>query len=174
LAQASALCKKGQCKKAEEFAAMAESQARLAQKAAQEKMEANKASEFVLDQRGSLDTDPLRQGGSPLQDVPFDFDSAELSARAKSILSQNASFLQQNPNLRVKIEGHCDERGTDEYNLALGAKRAKSVYNYLLSLGVAASRMETISYGESMPNNSGNDENAWASNRRAHFEGLQY
>lgn len=104
-----------------------------------------------------------------LQDVHFAFDSAELDELARQILLQNAQWLKANPEVKIQIEGHCDERGTEEYNLALGERRAKSVRDYLISLGISSSRISIISYGESMPLDPGHNEEAWAKNRRAHF-----
>ncbi len=102
-------------------------------------------------------------------DVHFDFDSPALSDAASSILAINADWLVKYPTVKVEIEGHCDERGTEEYNLALGEKRAKAVSDTMVKLGVDASRMRTISYGESVPLDPGHTEEAWAKNRRAHF-----
>jgi peptidoglycan-associated lipoprotein len=101
--------------------------------------------------------------------VNFAFDSAELDDLAKEILVNNAKWLKDHPELKVQIEGHCDERGTEEYNLALGERRAKAVRDYLVSLGISPSRISIISYGESMPLDPGHNESAWAKNRRAHF-----
>ncbi len=118
---------------------------------------------------GHTGTDP----SSPLQPVYFDFDQATLTEEAKAILRQNAVWLKNNPEAKVQIEGHCDERGTDEYNLALGDRRAQVVKNYLVSLGIAPTRLATISYGEEYPVDPGHDETAWAKNRRAEFNILQ-
>lgn len=104
------------------------------------------------------------------EDVHFDFDSSVLSAEAQQILLDKAQWLRRNSDASVTIEGHCDERGTNEYNLALGDRRANSVKAYLADLGISASRMDTVSYGEERPLDSGHDEAAWARNRRAHFE----
>ncbi len=104
-----------------------------------------------------------------LHDVHFSFDSSEVSKAARGVLALNAEWMKEHPSIKVEIEGHCDERGTEEYNLALGARRAKKVYDYMLSLGVSASRMRTISYGESVPLDPAHNETAWAKNRRAHF-----
>ncbi|AOY59484.1 MULTISPECIES: peptidoglycan-associated lipoprotein Pal [Desulfococcus] len=101
--------------------------------------------------------------------IYFEFDSDILSGEAQSILMKKAEYLQDNPNRSVTIEGHCDERGTTEYNLALGDRRAQSVKRYLETLGVAASRMTPVSYGEESPADPGHDEEAWAKNRRAQF-----
>jgi peptidoglycan-associated lipoprotein len=102
-------------------------------------------------------------------DVQFEFDSAKLSMEAQDILRQKAEWLKENPRAKIIIEGHCDERGTNEYNLALGDRRAFSSKSFLVDLGIAASRLTTISYGEERPIDSRADEDAWAKNRRAHF-----
>jgi peptidoglycan-associated lipoprotein len=104
------------------------------------------------------------------EDVHFDFDSSVLSAEAQQILLDKAQWLRRNSDASVTIEGHCDERGTNEYNLALGDRRANSVRAYLTDLGISASRMDAVSYGEERPLDPGHDEAAWARNRRAHFE----
>lgn len=103
------------------------------------------------------------------ENVHFDFDSSELTAAAKALLKDKAAWLTENASAAVIIEGHCDERGTTEYNLALGDRRATAAKAYLVDLGIAASRMETISYGEEKPVDTGKTELAWAMNRRAHF-----
>jgi peptidoglycan-associated lipoprotein len=105
----------------------------------------------------------------PLGDVFFDFDSTVLSAEAQNQLKQNASWLGNNSLNRALIEGHCDSRGTSEYNLALGERRASTAKEYLVRLGVTTSRLETVSFGEERPFDAGTGENAWAKNRRAHF-----
>jgi peptidoglycan-associated lipoprotein len=110
--------------------------------------------------------DPSEYG---VGDVFFGFDEYELSNEAMGILSRNARALRE-AGVTVLISGHCDERGTVEYNLALGEKRAKAVRDYLVSLGVPASSVRVTSYGESKPFAMGHDEAAWAQNRRAHFE----
>lgn len=102
--------------------------------------------------------------------IYFDFDQYTLTATAKQQLATNASLLKAAPAVKIQIEGHCDERGSDEYNLALGEKRALSTKNYLVSLGVAADRMSIISYGEELPLDPINSEVAWAKNRRAEFK----
>ena len=103
------------------------------------------------------------------EDVHFAFDSSLLDADAERILEQKAAWLLDNANATVQIEGHCDERGTSAYNLALGERRANSVQEYLTVLGVDPARMSTISYGEEQPLDPGHDEAAWSRNRRAHF-----
>ncbi len=99
--------------------------------------------------------------------VLFATDSYDIDDEARSILQRQAQWLQQYPNVRITIEGHCDERGTREYNLALGDRRANSAKNSLASLGVASARISTISYGKERPVAMGSDEGAWAQNRRA-------
>jgi peptidoglycan-associated lipoprotein len=116
---------------------------------------------------------PITPASSPLKDVYFDYDRYDLSADARTVLRTNADWLKSNPNARVEIEGHSDERGTNEYNLALGAKRAQSVREYLTTLGVAAGRLSTISYGEEIPVCREQDESCWRQNRRARFVVLQ-
>jgi peptidoglycan-associated lipoprotein len=103
------------------------------------------------------------------EDILFEFDSASLSVEAQEILRAKAEWLRENPGARVVIEGHCDERGTNEYNLALGDRRAFSSKSFLVDLGIADSRLTTISYGEEQPIDSRSTEDAWTQNRRAHF-----
>ena len=104
-----------------------------------------------------------------LQDAYFDFDDAGLRADAKTALENNARYMERNSKAAVVVEGHCDERGSVEYNLALGERRAKAAKEFLVSYGIAASRLTTISYGKERPFDSGHDEAAWSKNRRAHF-----
>jgi peptidoglycan-associated lipoprotein len=106
---------------------------------------------------------------SELQKIYFNFDSADLSEESRSILSKNADLLSKQSALKVRIEGNCDERGSDEYNMALGERRAKAAKDYLVSLGVQAERLSIISYGEEKPAVDGHDEAAWAKNRRDEF-----
>lgn len=107
---------------------------------------------------------------SALGTVYFDFDSYVLSQTGRDTLKGNAEYLlKQNPSIKVQVEGHCDERGSDEYNLALGEKRAKAALNYLVTLGVPAERLSFISYGKEKPADLGHDEAAWAKNRRDQF-----
>jgi len=107
--------------------------------------------------------------GGPLADIYFGFDQAVLSEEARSTLEKHALWLQNRRDLRLLVEGHCDERGTIEYNLALGEQRAQAARDYLLSLGVSPDRLATASYGKERPVDSGHDESAWARNRRVHF-----
>ncbi len=105
----------------------------------------------------------------PLGDQFFDFNSSVLSTDAQEQLKQNAEWLTANSGKRVLIEGHCDSRGTSEYNLALGERRAAGAKEYIVKLGVAASRLESVSLGSERPFDTGQNEEAWAKNRRAHF-----
>ncbi|MCX6571650.1 MAG: peptidoglycan-associated lipoprotein Pal [Candidatus Aminicenantes bacterium] len=105
----------------------------------------------------------------PLGTVYFDYDKALIRGDAKATLDTNASWLKRFRTVKVLVEGHCDERGTEEYNLALGEKRAKSAQDYLLSMGIGSDRMKIISYGKSQSINPGHDEAAWQMNRRAQF-----
>jgi peptidoglycan-associated lipoprotein len=104
-----------------------------------------------------------------LQDVYFDFDKYDIRPADTRILDANAAWLKSNPSHLVLIEGHADERGTNEYNLALGERRAKSTMNYLVSQGVQANRITIISYGEERPTCTEKSEGCWAKNRRSHF-----
>jgi len=106
---------------------------------------------------------------SPLKPVFFDFDSAELTSDAQATLTANAGVLKKYARWVVTIEGHCDERGTAEYNLALGERRAVAAKAYLVSLGIDADRLRPVSYGKEFPFDPGHTEEAWAKNRRGHF-----
>ena len=106
---------------------------------------------------------------SPMRAAFFDYDSAELSADARAVLDTNAATLKKYASWTITIEGHCDERGTAEYNLSLGERRAVAAQSYLVSLGIPASRLRTVSYGKEFPFDPGHDDAAWAKNRRAHF-----
>ena len=120
--------------------------------------------------------DPLVSGdldainkNSPFQPVFFLLDSFAIEGPAQQALTANAEILKKYPSWVITIEGHCDERGTAEYNLALGEKRALAARSYLLSLGIPADRLRTVSYGKEFPFDPGHDESAWLKNRRAHF-----
>jgi len=104
-----------------------------------------------------------------LAPVFFEFDSAEMSSEGQAVLTKNAETMKLYPTWIVSVEGHCDERGTAEYNLALGERRALSVRQYLVSLGIAAERLRTVSYGKEFPFDPGHGESSWARNRRANF-----
>jgi len=101
-----------------------------------------------------------------LEPVFFDFDQWSIREDQKEVMAKNSQWLKSNPNVKVRLEGHCDERGTAEYNLALGQKRAEGVKSFLEGLGISSQRMATISYGEERPLDPGHNEEAWAKNRR--------
>lgn len=103
-------------------------------------------------------------------DIYFEFDSAELTGEAQTLLQGKAAYLQTKSDIKVTVEGHCDERGTTEYNLALGERRARSARNFLVDLGISGSRLSFISYGEEKPADFGHNEDSWERNRRGHFE----
>jgi peptidoglycan-associated lipoprotein len=115
--------------------------------------------------------------GTPVESEPsskfmaiyFDFDKYSLRDDAKADLKRNVDVMKQDQNLKITIEGHCDERGTVEYNLALGERRAKSARDYMVSMGIKADRVSTISYGKERPKAFGHDEDSWAKNRRDEF-----
>lgn len=106
---------------------------------------------------------------SPLRPAFFPLDAADLDAQGRRVVDQNAEVLKQHPSWIITIEGHCDERGTAEYNLALGERRAVGVKTYLVSLGIAPDRIRTVTYGKEFPFDPAHTEQAWESNRRAHF-----
>jgi peptidoglycan-associated lipoprotein len=127
-------------------------------------------------QEKNINTDPMGSDSGKingLSTVFFDYDKATLTSDAKSKLSANAAWIKDNPSYTVQIEGHTDSRGSVEYNLSLGERRAKSVKSYLEGLGVEAKRMTIISYGEEKPLVPGDSEAAWSKNRRANFVPLQ-
>jgi len=115
------------------------------------------------------ETTTAGQSLESLENIYFDFDSYVLSANAREVLTRNAEAMKKNSAISVQVAGHCDERGSDEYNLALGEKRAKAAMNYMSTLGVPASRLSMISYGKEKPADPGHDEAAWAKNRRGEF-----
>ena len=117
---------------------------------------------------GSRSLDDLNRE-SPFKPVFYDFDSTDLNATGQAALNENAELMKRYPSWVVTVEGHCDERGTAEYNLALGERRALSARNYLVSLGIPADRLRTVSYGKEFPFDPGRTEEAYAKNRRAHF-----
>jgi peptidoglycan-associated lipoprotein len=117
---------------------------------------------------------PSQQAGaaplaSPLKDVFYDFDKSNIRDDQKAALNDDVAWLKGNTGAKILIEGHCDERGTAEYNLALGERRAKSTKDYLIAAGIPADRISTISYGKERPFVLGHDESAWKWNRRGHF-----
>lgn len=123
---------------------------------------------IASDPLAGLDTDEINRQ-SPLAPVFFAVDSDTVDAEGQKVLEANAAVLRKYPTWAITVEGHSDERGTAEYNLALGERRALAVKSYLLSLGIAADRIRTISYGKEFPFDPGQNEAAWAKNRRGHF-----
>ncbi|MBY0494264.1 MAG: peptidoglycan-associated lipoprotein Pal [Cyanobacteria bacterium] len=117
---------------------------------------------------GSKTLDDLNRD-SPLRPLYFELDSSDVSAEGQQVLQANAAVLKKYPGMQVTIEGHCDERGTAEYNLALGERRALAAKTYLVSLGISADKVKTVSYGKEFPFDAGHDDAAWKQNRRAHF-----
>lgn len=120
-------------------------------------------------QEGEITDETIVEITRQLQPVYYDFNKSDIREDQIQALQNNARVLKQYGAANALIEGHCDERGTDEYNLALGERRAKAAKDYLVSLGISDGRMNTISYGESKPFAEGHDESAWQQNRRAHF-----
>jgi peptidoglycan-associated lipoprotein len=108
-------------------------------------------------------------GSGPLKDIYFAFDRYDLSQEARETLKANSDWLKTNPSARAQIEGHCDERGTNEYNMALGAKRAQAAMDYLTTLGISGERLSTISYGEEVPVCKEHTEDCWTKNRHDRF-----
>ena len=140
------------------------------------KVDSGKTTESTTKAPPSSSLDALQRGestatpaSSPLKDVYFDFDRYDLRADAREILKANSAWLKANPGAQVQIEGHCDERGTTEYNVALGSRRSESVKDYLVTLGTSADRLSTISYGEEVPVCREQTEDCWQKNRRVRF-----
>ena len=115
----------------------------------------------------------INQLKAVLEKIYFELDSAKLSPEARQSLVKSAETLKQNPNVKIRIEGNCDERGSDEYNLALGEKRAKAAMDYFVTMGVPIERLSVVSYGKEKPAKSGHDETAWAQNRRDEFASIK-
>lgn len=140
------------------------------------KLESAKTAESTTKAPASSSLDALQRGEStatpasnPLKDVYFDFDRYDLRADAREILKANSAWLKANSGAQVQIEGHADERGTTEYNVALGSRRSESVKDYLVTLGTSADRLSTISYGEEVPVCREQTEDCWQKNRRVRF-----
>jgi len=131
----------------------------------------SEAEEAATSATSTMESDVTSTLASALvfEDIHFEFDRYDLSSAAMGILADHARILKENPRIRLKIEGHCDERGTIEYNLALGDKRANIVKNYMVNYGIDQSRLSTISYGKERPLDQRSNEEAWAKNRRAAF-----
>jgi peptidoglycan-associated lipoprotein len=163
-------------RKAEEPVAEREKAAKLAaeQEAARiREEEAKKAKEKEFEKSLVAKREPGIAGevfeSRLLKDIHFDFDRYDIRPEDTQILKENAALLSKYPQVKVQVEGHCDERGTNEYNLALGERRANAAKKYLLSLGISTDRISSISYGEEKPQDTGHDEEAWSKNRRGHF-----
>ncbi len=139
---------------------------------ARRKEEEAKAEKEKFEKSLTTKKEPGIQGqvseSSLIKDVHFDFDKYDIRPADAEILKANAAVLAKNPNVKIQIEGHCDERGTIEYNLALGERRASSTKTYLVSIGIPANRISTISYGKERPLDPAHNEEAWTKNRRAH------
>ena len=128
------------------------------------------AEEVVVEEEVAVAPVPKIPDAVMQEDIYFEFDKSTLTPAAQDNLLRKAEWLRENPDSTVTIEGHCDDRGTNEYNLALGDRRAESAKAFLVDLGIDASRLTTISYGEERPVDPRNNEEAWAKNRRDHFE----
>ncbi|RMD84057.1 MAG: peptidoglycan-associated lipoprotein Pal [Candidatus Dadabacteria bacterium] len=122
-----------------------------------------------LEERYGLGSIPRPEGEGPFRDVHFPYDSSTVTSEERQNIEYNIEVLRANPSIKVVLEGHCDERGTAEYNMALGEERALAVANILESYGISRSRIRTISYGEEIPLDPAHNEAAWAKNRRVHF-----
>ena len=122
----------------------------------------------AADELASRDLDDINKN-SPFQPLFFGYDQSEVSAEGQQVLNANAEIMKKYPSWVITIEGHADERGTAEYNLALGERRALAARNYLVSLGIPADRLRTVSYGKEFPFDPAHNEEAWKQNRRAHF-----
>jgi peptidoglycan-associated lipoprotein len=134
---------------------------------------ANQLGEGGTGGSGGTNADDWAKGtvgrGGPLSDIHFGYNDSSIQEQDGSVLRSNASWLQAHPQTRVQVEGYCDERGSEEYNIALGAKRAQAGKDYLATLGISETRMSTISYGKELPLCEDHDESCWAQNRRDHF-----
>ena len=149
--------------------AQTDDQANVAQADMSQQQEASAADSSSVQQQEVV---PSHDHMAGMKRIHFDFDQFTLSAEARQVLGENAKYLNSMTDVQVVIEGHCDERGSDEYNLALGESRALAAKNYLVSLGVNAKRLSVISYGEEKPLVKASGEEAWAQNRRAEFKAV--
>jgi len=156
-----------------EKAAAAEKEAREKELARIREEEAKRAKEKEFEKSLVAKKEPGIEGevfeSRLLKDINFDFDKYDIRPKDAEILKENAALLSKYPKVKIQIEGHCDERGTNEYNLALGERRANAAKKYLVSVGIATDRISIISYGEEKPLDPGHNEEAWAKNRRDHF-----
>ena len=156
----------------DEAAITEDQEAMKAKEAAEKARQEELARQQAIEEQRLKDQDMMKQEAKDMflnEDIHFEFDSSTLTPEAQLILKKKAEWLQNNPGSMSTIEGHCDERGTSEYNIALGDRRATSAKNFLVDLGISASRLTTISYGEERPVDPGKSEEAWAKNRRCHF-----
>ena len=165
------------------FAGCAEKKAVVKEGASQEQIAADKAAKDDAAAKEAADrlareqaakeraakVEPAAAVVDAVKDIYFDFDKSSIRPDAREVLKANADYFLKNSAASIVIEGHCDERGTAEYNMALGKSRAQEAKKYLANLGVKESKMKTISYGKERPIDPGHDEQAWAKNRRAHF-----
>ena len=172
LAQAKRLVESGDYEEAEVKAKAAKALAERAQKAGEDSWDDCQEEKRRLAEANNPkeldDIDVIFKDGK-LSTIYFDYDEATLSADAQKALQNNAEWLRRNPNAKLSIQGHCDERGTTEYNLALGERRAVTARKYLVQLGIKDSRLSILSYGGEMPAIQGNTEDSFARNRRAEF-----
>ena len=153
----------------EEAQRRAEEEARQKELERQRTLQEEDLANERLSEERTGQTTPAARSIFENEDVYFEFDSIRLAPEAQEILTQKATWLRANPAAKVTIEGHCDDRGTNDYNLALGEGRAQSVKAFLVDLGIKPSRLNTISYGEERPLDFAQTEKGWANNRRAHF-----
>ncbi len=149
--------------------AMAAQQARAKAQADQEAAEAKAAQIQQLQQEAAQREMMMARNQFLNENIYFNFDSSDILPLAEEVLMRKAQYLKDNPGISAQIQGHCDERGTNEYNMALGERRANAAMKYLSDLGVSSARLTTISYGEEMPVDPRHNEEAWAKNRRAEF-----
>lgn len=150
----------------------AEEREALRAKAAKDASEAKKSQTEMVSRAeatSGVAAEAMVKDAKMMRDINFDFDKYILGPEAREILKGHVAWLANNSDYKIIIEGHCDERGTTEYNLALGERRAAEAMKYLVGLGIDAKRMKTVSYGKEMPLDSGHTEEAWAKNRRDHF-----
>jgi len=167
LALAAGCAKKPAPTPADEAAAAAKA---AAEKAAAEEAARRAAAEEAARRAAEMEAPKPEALLSELDRIHFDFDQYVLTPEAQAILAANAAYLKAHPEISVRVEGYCDERGSDEYNLALGERRALAAKNYLQTLGVVSGRIDTISYGEEKPLDPASTEEAWAKNRRDEFK----
>lgn len=145
------------------------SQVSAEEKARLEAERQRKLKEAQLKEKAAREAEAQLKENFTNQDVHFDYDRWDLSTEAKQVLNDKASYLMQHPAMSIIVEGHCDERGSNAYNMALGEKRAKACAAYLEAMGIDTTRLETVSYGEEKPLVLGTTEEAYAANRRGHF-----